>query len=136
MKKFKSLLLTMGISFLLLLPSNAFAAGGTWDLLGSESLSAYKGTVTINNSKYWSGGGNYKVHVSGADPATQVTVTVYEDDPDGSTLVYCVLAYGDTDIDFPSFSTEEYVDGTNGKAELRFEITRSQADAITVSFYD
>lgn len=132
MKKYKKILFATVLS--LAIPSVTLASGTSY--LGSESLSAYAGTIVIDASKYWSTGGDYKVRISGADSTTQIGVFVEEDDPTGlDELVYGVIKNGDGNGNY-EFSVEEFVDGTNGKAELRFEISRSQPDAITVEFYD
>lgn len=42
-------------------------SAGEWDFLGSENIRLGEGTVVIDNSKYWSGGGDYKIRISGVN---------------------------------------------------------------------
>jgi len=69
MKNSKLLVLLLLIS--LLVPTSASAISdpiqkgpGEWDYLGSENITLGNGTVVVDKSNYWSGGGDYKIRVS------------------------------------------------------------------------
>ncbi|MDZ5712527.1 hypothetical protein [Jeotgalibacillus haloalkalitolerans] len=133
------LVLSMG----LLIPSTAIGntieplGAGEWDILGTRSMTLGNGTVTIYDSSLWSGGGDYRLVISDADPSNVISVIVTEMDGDSSSLVYGVTRNGNGNGEY-RFSTRGFTDFSNGKAELKFKISGSLQpfDNITVSFQD
>ncbi|HHW36574.1 MAG TPA: hypothetical protein GXX18_04800 [Bacillales bacterium] len=110
---------------------------GEWDFLGSENIRLGDDTVVIDDSKYWSGGGDYKIRISGANSINVITIWVSEEDPTSSIPVYGRTLNGNANGEY-EFSTRDVVDGSNNKAELKFEFTGALQpyDDIVVEFYD
>lgn len=138
--KFKKIhLLFLGILMVFILPTSAFAQDtpGQWDKLGTETitLTADGSYHTINLSKYWSYGGDYKVSISGLNSNDWFNMDVYDADPDGNDDYVYGTTYKGPDTDF-KFSTAGYVDGSNNEAELYFRFYGTENDTIYVTFYD
>lgn len=128
----------------LLIPASVFATArpeplgaGEWDFLGSESIRLGNGTIVIDSSKYWSGGGDYKLRITGAHSSNLISIWVTEEDPNGNSLVYSRIINGNANGEYV-FSTRGFTDGSNGKAELRFEFDGSLQpyDDVVIEFYD
>ncbi|MGD7045672.1 hypothetical protein [Jeotgalibacillus proteolyticus] len=133
----------MTLSMGLFIPSTALGntvvplGPGEWDILGTKSITLGNGTVTIYDSKLWSGGGDYRLYITGADPLNVISIMVYEMDGESSSFVDGIIKNGNGNGEF-KFSTRNFTDGDNGKAELKFQISGSlqPSDNIIVYFKD
>lgn len=122
-------IITLLVVSLFIIPTPTFAA-----YLGSESIIVYSNSNTIiNNAKYDSYGGSYTVCASGVD-GPHLILEVREEDPSGSQYVYSAVAF--TNNPCFNFSTANFVDGPNNKAELVFYFNTGIKEYINVQFYD
>lgn len=129
MKTFGIIMLFVVSFSFFIIPTPAFAA-----YLGSESLYLRSNVDTsVNNSKYDSTGGSYTVCTTGVN-GSYVNFKVREEDPGGTQSVFSAIAF-DSNPCF-TFSTSNYIDGSNNKAELVFYFNTGINEYITAKFYD
>lgn len=114
---------------------------GTWDYMGSDT---FQGSTSVTGREISSGGGDYKVELSGVHPVMNwaatgsVTVKLYEKDTFGRELVdtkTLTFYSGKGEVVFTNLNS--WTDGIDGKAEFVVEISGLQSDyKYTAKYYD
>lgn len=140
MKKIKVIM--VAIVFSLIVPMAVSAApyvsygAGEWDKIGYSQTLLLKTNNFVKTQTVSSGGGNLQIRVTGSHYGQVYRVWLYEADGDKYTLIPSSPKYGYGDYTM-TWDVSNYVDGTNGKAEVFAHIGYAESEElVTLSFYD
>ncbi|QCR33727.1 hypothetical protein [Lysinibacillus sp. SGAir0095] len=139
MKKLAYVLVIV-LTVIFTLPTPTFAAATKH--LGTEQVYfpiSSSGEAIVEETKYYSTGGDYRLCFSNITPYNHLGVTVLETDEAGNPSEYVLLdlyTVNNATSFCTTFNVEPYVDGTNNLAELEFRFEATKADTINVDFYD
>lgn len=109
-------------------------AAGEWDTV------YYNNEFILLNSQtlpmVYSGGGNFMVKVTNADPSSRYIVRIFEEDEAGNPSEF-IDSKEFSGSDSLTVSTAGRVDGSNGKAEIRVIVGKcNNLDEVTFGMYD
>ncbi|WP_341963496.1 hypothetical protein NM897_17050 (plasmid) [Planococcus maritimus] len=140
MKKIKLMLAALIV--FILVPSAVSAApyisygAGEWDQVGYSQTLLLKTNNHVKTQTVSSGGGNFQIRVTGSYYGQVYKVWLYEADGDKYTSIPSSPKYGYGDYTM-TWDVSDYVDGTNGKAEIFAHIGYAKTEEYaTLSFYD
>lgn len=140
LKKIRVILLA--ITLILLIPTAASAesyiayGAGEWDKIGYSQTIPLKTNNYVKTQTVYSGGGNLQIRVTGSQYGQVYRVWLYEVDGNVLTPIPSNPKYGYGDYTM-TWDVSNYVDGTNGKAEILAHIGYSEfEEMVTLSFYD